>query len=317
MNKLWIVFIVLLFASVMSYETYSFYEVSQQTIVIGYLPSNHDSALFVANAKGMFEKEGIKVQLVPFRTGNDIILAAKTNQIDIGYVGVSPATIAIDQEIPIKIVASVNEEGSGLVVEKNSNIHNISDLEGKTVAIPRNGSMQDILLKYELIKDNLSINGVKTVQEEVPLMPDKLHQGETDAYLAWEPYASAASLIKQDNVLMYSHDIWNNHPCCVIIAREDFIKKNPQLLQNFLKVHVEATDYVNTHKNETALILSQKLGTDIGVEVEAMKHVEFVAKPNDVFQSNVLKIVDIQRKVGYVKNNLNTGQIFDLRYLPN
>jgi NitT/TauT family transport system substrate-binding protein len=177
--------------------------------------------------------------------------------------------------------------------------------------------MQDILLKYELIKDNLSINGVKTVQEEVPLMPDKLHQGETDAYLAWEPYASAASLIKQDNVLMYSHDIWNNHPCCVIIAREDFIKKNPQLLQNFLKVHVEATDYVNTHKNETALILSQKLGTDIGVEVEAMKHVEFVAKPNDVFQSNVLKIVDIQRKVGYVKNNLNTGQIFDLRYLPN
>jgi NitT/TauT family transport system substrate-binding protein len=285
--------------------------------VIGYLPSNHDSALFVANAKGMFEKEGIKVQLVPFRTGNDIILAAKTNQIDIGYVGVSPATIAIDQEIPIKIVASVNEEGSGLVVEKNSNIHNISDLEGKTVAIPRNGSMQDILLKYELIKDNLSINGVKTVQEEVPLMPDKLHQGETDAYLAWEPYASAASLIKQDNVLMYSHDIWNNHPCCVIIAREDFIKKNPQLLQNFLKVHVEATDYVNTHKNETALILSQKLGTDIGVEVEAMKHVEFVAKPNDVFQSNVLKIVDIQRKVGYVKNNLNTGQIFDLRYLPN
>lgn len=286
-------------------------------VVIGYLPSNHDSALFVANAKGMFEKEGIKVQLVPFRAGNDIIVAAKNNQIDIGYVGVSPATIAIDEGIPIKIVASVNEEGSGIVVNEESNINNISDLQGKTIAIPRNGSMQDILLKYMLITNNLSINVVKTVQEEVPLMPDKLQKGDIDAYFAWEPYVSAASLFDRDHVMIYSHEIWDDHPCCVIIAREDFIKKNPQLIAKFLKVHVEATDYVNNHKNETGVILSQKLGTDVDLELEALNHVKFVSRPNETFQINVLKITEIQKNVGYIKNNLNTEQIFDLRYLPN
>lgn len=313
-NKLWIAIIALLLVFIMAYETYSFNVISQQTVVVGYLPSNHDSALFVADAKGMFEKEGIKVQLVPFRAGEDIIRAAQTNQIDVGYVGVSPTTIAIDKGVPVKVVASVNEEGNGIVVGENSSITNISDLEGERIAIPRNGSMQDILLRYALMNDNLSYAGIQTVQQEVPLMPEKLEQGDISAYVAWEPYVAASSF-NQDHVLMYSQDIWNDHPCCVVVAREDFIKKKPQILKKFLKVHIEATDYVNSHKNETAIILSQKLGTNVSVELEALNHVQFVSKPNVTFQDNVLKIVNIQKNVGYVKNNLTLGQIFDLEYL--
>ncbi|SCG85358.1 hypothetical protein [Methanobacterium congolense] len=50
--------------------TYNYYTVSQETVTVGYLPTNHDSALFVADARGMFEKEGLHVQLVPFRDGS-------------------------------------------------------------------------------------------------------------------------------------------------------------------------------------------------------------------------------------------------------
>ncbi len=57
---------------------------------------------------GMFKKEGLKVQLVPFRTGSELIDAANKNQIDVGYVGITPVTSAIDQNSSIKIVAAVN-----------------------------------------------------------------------------------------------------------------------------------------------------------------------------------------------------------------
>lgn len=62
----WALISIFLIAAI-TYGTYNYIITSQETIVVGYLPSDHDAALFVANAKDMFEKEGIKVHLVPFR----------------------------------------------------------------------------------------------------------------------------------------------------------------------------------------------------------------------------------------------------------
>ncbi len=55
------------------YGTYNYYTTTEETIIVGYLPSNHHSALFVADALGMYQKEGLKVQLVSFTTGSDIV----------------------------------------------------------------------------------------------------------------------------------------------------------------------------------------------------------------------------------------------------
>ena len=65
----------------------------------------------------MFKDEGLKVQLVPFRTGSELIDAANKNQIDIGYVGTTPVTSAIDQNSNIKIMAAVNDEVVALLFQ--------------------------------------------------------------------------------------------------------------------------------------------------------------------------------------------------------
>ncbi len=39
-------------------------------------------------------------------------------QIDIGFCGITPVTSAIDKNSSVKIVAAVNQEGSGIVVSK-------------------------------------------------------------------------------------------------------------------------------------------------------------------------------------------------------
>ena len=113
------------------FGTYNYVTATEETIVVGYLPTSLDSALFVADDLGMFKEEGLKVQLVPFRTGSELIDAANKNQIDVGYVGITPVTSAISQNSSIKIVAAVNTEGSGIVVSNTSNINNVSDFVGK------------------------------------------------------------------------------------------------------------------------------------------------------------------------------------------
>jgi NitT/TauT family transport system substrate-binding protein len=92
--------------------------------------------------------------------------------------------------------------------------------------------------------------------------------------------------------------------------------KKPTELQKFLKVHIEATEYVNTHANETAAIVSKKLGTNVNVELEARNHIEFLAVPTPAFENNVLEMIQVQKQLGYVKTNLTIQQLFDNNFLP-
>lgn len=300
----------------LTYGTYNYYTTTSDTIVVGYLPSSHHSALFVADAMGMYESEGLKVQLVPFQSGSELVEAANKKLIDVGYCGVTPVTSAIDSNSKIKVIAAVNEEGSGIVVSNESNITKVSDFNGKKFLIPKYGSIQDVLFRYLLLKNNVSSSNMTISEMDVPLMQNNLTAGNVNGYIAWEPYVSQAKFTGSEHVFMYSSDIWPEHPCCVVIATDDFIQKKPDKLKKFLKVHVDATNYINTHKNETAAIVSKKLGTNIDVEYESLNHVKFIAIPNSDFDDNIMKLVGVQKQLGYVKNNLTIDQILDLNFLP-
>jgi NitT/TauT family transport system substrate-binding protein len=316
MKRILAVLAMVVLVIILVYGTYNYYTTTQETIVVGYLPSNHDSALFVADATGMFKSAGLKVQLVPFRSGSEIVDAANKNKIDIGYCGITPVTSAIDKNSSVKIVAAVNQEGSGIVVADELNITNISEFQNKKFLIPKKGGIQDVLLRYLLMKNNVTPSNLNISELEVPLMQNALIGGDVDGYIAWEPYVSQSEFTGNETVFMYSKDIWPEHPCCVVIATDSFMKKNPDRLEQFLKVHVEATNYTNTHKNETAVILSKKLGTNMNVELEALNHVDFIAVPSAQFDDNIMKLIEVQKELGYVNNNLTLDQILDTNFLP-
>lgn len=316
MKKKLVLVLVLLIAAAIGYGAYSYYTAPKETITIGYLPTNHYAALFVAEERGMFDREGIKIEIVEFKAGPELVKAAGIGEIDTGYVGVPPANMAIAREMPVKVVASVNPEGSGIVVGNDTNIRGIEDLRGRTIAIPMIGSIQDVLLKDVLAKNNISPEEVNIIELEVPLMVKALQAGEIDGFVAWEPFVTIAKLEGYGNVLMYSGEIWKGHPSSVVIATDDLRKNNPDVLRRFLKVHAEATDYVNAHKDEAAYIVSEKLGTPVEVEKESLRRMKFEAMPTDEFIEGTLRFAQIQRQLELIERDLTREDIFDLRHLP-
>ena len=63
---------------------------SDDTVKIGYLPSDHDAALFVADAQGLYKEKGINTEIVQFNNGGDLMTAMASGDVDVGYVGISP-----------------------------------------------------------------------------------------------------------------------------------------------------------------------------------------------------------------------------------
>ncbi|MDP1551575.1 MAG: ABC transporter substrate-binding protein [Methanobacteriaceae archaeon] len=296
--------------------THNYLTEGSNIIYVGYLPSTHHAALFAADELELFDKNNLTVKLVPFSSGAEMVKALEQGKIDIGYCGITPVTAAIDKGFPLKIVAPVNLEGSGIIHAENSTIDHASDLVNKTFAIPKNGSIQDLLLHIFLRNNNVNFGNVTITESEVPMMPFGLKEGLYDSYVAWEPFVSIGKNLEIGNVLVYSNDIWPNHPCCVIVTSEDFIENKPLTLSKFLKVHVQSTQYITNYPEKNILFLSRKMGTLDDVEMESLNHIKFIALPNIEFKTNVMQMIHFQKEMGYINTNLTFNQVCNFNYLP-
>ena len=288
---------------------------NDNSIKVAYLPTDHSAALLVAKYNKSYENNGLNVKTVQISTGSNIVDAVASGDVDVGYVGITPAMQGISKGVPIKVVGSVNMVGSGIVVQQNSTITSPADLKDKKIATPGVSSIQQILLVYELQKYNITQKDVDLISINVFNIPSALAAKKVDAYISYEPFVSIAPYRGIGQVLIYSDEILEDHPCCVIIAREDFIDQHPQELNTFLQIHKNSTEYVNTHLNDTADILTQELTTNQEVETMSLHHIRFVYSVDEGYQSNVLRFMNIEINMGYLKSNLTADQIFDTQFL--
>ena len=119
---------------------------SGDTVKIGYLPSDHDAALFVADAQGLYKDKGINIELVQFNNGGDLMTAMASGEVDVGYVGIAPVLSSVEKGVPVKVISSAQTEGSGIIVTSDSGISSPADLKGKSIATPGEASIQHVLL---------------------------------------------------------------------------------------------------------------------------------------------------------------------------
>ena len=86
------------------FTLYGISDKNPETVNIGYLPTDHDAALFVANATGMFKAAGLEVELYEYNNGGDLMSAMASGEVDVGYVGITPAIYSMSKGVPIRIV---------------------------------------------------------------------------------------------------------------------------------------------------------------------------------------------------------------------
>ena len=117
-----IVAIILIIIAVVIGGAYYTSHSDDNIMTIGYLPSDHDAALFVANSQGEFAKHGVHIKLVQFNNGGDLMTAMASGDVEVGYVGITPVLSSIEKGVPVKVISAAQSEGSAIVVSPNSGI---------------------------------------------------------------------------------------------------------------------------------------------------------------------------------------------------
>ncbi len=311
MNKKTIITIVIIAIIILiTGGAYVFYSSQDSnSVTIGYLPTDHDAALFIADAQRMYQKEGISTRLVQFNNGGDLMTAMASGDVDVGYVGITPVLSSIDKGVPVKVISGVQTGGSGIVVDNDSGISSAKDLVGKSIATPGDSSIQYMLLKYYLKQNNIDIKDVQVSAMKVPSMNDALKSGKIDGMLTYEPYVTTA-VSDGNKELINSSEILPDHPCCVIAASEDFLKEHPDEAKKIVSIHDNATKYVEEHPDEAVSQLPKDIVSNQDIEKQSIKGINYVSGLDDDYKQNIMNFVNVEVELGVLKDKLSEDKIF-------
>lgn len=251
---------------------------ADKPVRMAYLQSDiHHLAFWVALEKGYFDQENVQVEISGiFKAGPEIMSAYAARALDMAYVGEAPFTTAVaNKSSDVQAVAQVNTEGSALVVRQDSQINKISQLNGKTIAVPGHSTVQDFLLRKALRQNGLEQGEVDIIVLKPPEMISALRSGQIHGFIAWEPYPSKAFTMEIGQNLATSHEIWPEHPCCVLVSASKFLEENPEKVKKVLKAHIRATEFIHEHPLEAVAIGEKYTGMDQKTVQKAIQNVHY------------------------------------------
>ena len=288
---------------------------SGNTVKIGYLPSDHDAALFVADAQGLYKNKGINTELVQFNNGGDLMTAMASGDVDVGYVGIAPVLSSVSSGVPVKVISAAQIEGSGIVVSKNANINNAHDLAGKTVATPGEASIQHVLLSAYLKANAMSLNDINESAMKVPSINDALKTGNLPAAITFQPYVSLGETDANIDVLANSSEIMPNHPCCVVVASNDFIKNHENTTKDIVAIHKEATDFINKNikdgkTGEVVKLLPKDIVANEDAEAKSLESFPFISGLDDSYKADVDAFQQAEVGLGILNKTISHEDLY-------
>jgi len=249
---------------------------SAQTVIhVGAFPNITHSQAMVGKANGWFEKRmGPKVTIdwKSFNAGPSAIEALFAGAIDMTYIGPNPAISGYVRSNgeALRIVAGATSGGAALVVRSDSGIQKPEDFHGKKVASPQMGNTQDVALRAWLIAHGMKSTDKGGDVQVVPLAnPDQLTlfmKKELDA--AWAPEPWATRLIREGNGRLFldERELWPNGQFVTshLIVRTQFLKEHPDLVKDWIRAHVEVTEWIGAHLPEAKKLLNMQIKKETG-----------------------------------------------------
>ena len=288
---------------------------SGDTVKIGYLPSDHDAALFVADAQGLYKDKGINIELVQFNNGGDLMTAMASGDVDVGYVGISPVLSSISAGVPVKVISAAQTEGSGIIVNDAANIKTAQDLAGKTIATPGDASIQHVLLSAYLTDNGMSLDDINESAMKVPSINDALKTGNLPAAITFQPYVSLGETDDAIDELVDSSEIFPGHPCCVVVASDDFLKNNKDTAKDIVAIHENATNFINDNieADKTAdvvKLLPEDIVADANAEADSLESFPFISGLDDTYKANVDAFQQLEVDLGILNQTISHDDLY-------
>jgi len=238
---------------------------TQTEIIIGYPSLRIALPVIVAQDKGFFKEEGLKVKLKSYQTAQPMMDALVSGKIDLGGFCALPITFGAmaRSRTDLLFLGGMYEDNnhpiSVLLVKDTTKIKSIEDLKGKKVGILPTRAYEVWL---QGILESNNVDSVIIRQVKPNLQADALNNGSVDALFTNDPAATIttskgygvtltkeALVPKTTNMTPFYFGSFN--------VRKDYADENPEIVKRVSRALDKASNYINENP-ESKLIMAKE-----------------------------------------------------------
>jgi len=291
--------------------------------------TDHAAAFYFAQGKGLFRREGIRINGVQvYASGVGVAAAFTKGGFDASYMCLVPAIFTYaNGGVPLKIIAGTHKNGYGLVVN-SAKIKELRDLEkdGIKIANGPKGTTTDFLQMLLIAKENLDSEKIlaNTVRMNASKQLMALRSGKVDAVFVPEHFATLAASFPGAQILLKSEDIWPDMPGSVLVVTESLLSKQPEAVKKLKEINAESIRLMNENPQEAAVIVAQNLNIyqdtvkkemqspeanlEVTPEIVARSMTNLKATP-DISIRDVQAVIDKMYSLGYLAKPFDAREI--------
>ena len=244
--------------------------VSDVTLNIGDQAGSGAEALLTA--AGLINKLPFKAHWSDFTSGPPMLQAMGSGSIDIGDVGDAPPVFAAAGGSQIAVVSALegNPDGSAILVPKNSPIHSVAQLRGKSVAVAQ-GSSSDYHLLAVLTKAGLTIKDVTPDYLQPAEGQAAFASGHVAAWDVWSPFIEQAESQDHARVLVNGAGIGQTYSFVVAAKAALGDSAKAAAIRDYLQLLDQAYSWAQTHESAWAATWAKATGLPVSVMSQAVK----------------------------------------------
>jgi NitT/TauT family transport system substrate-binding protein len=277
---------------------------------VGYAQSLGTQLGFLAEYKGYFKEQNLKVNFVPFAVTADGLNALQTGKIDIGMsFGTAGPLTFISKGSDFSIIGGHLSGGTGVFAktENKDRFKTIQDYKGKKIGTLRLYT-GDIVLRSALNKAGIDWKkDVELTEFKSPsLLLEAIKSGKVDVGVGGinQAQAEKAGLV----AVTWTNDLAPEDVCCRIVANTGAVHEKKEAYKRFLKAIIKAEKIRFQDPKETVTASKQYLHN---LDEETINKV--VIEPHqwnysDPNKKAVEKMWNDMKKIGYITE----GQSIDI-----
>jgi NitT/TauT family transport system substrate-binding protein len=229
-----------------------------RVINVGYNGGLCLGTLGIADIKGFYAEEGLKVNVV--RMTNDVD-AIGTGKVDVVGGHIAKFLVPTINGVRMKFTTGIHTGCKSLYVLNKSDIKTTKDLIGKYVVVPNGigGSDQNIAMRF------FSRDGIDPLKQIKWKVTDAgagilaMQKGEVSAALLEDQFARRFlddGTLRVVRSLTFDDD-FKNETCCILAINLDFYNENPITAKKITRAHEKASQWILDNIEESVRLLQE------------------------------------------------------------
>ncbi|MDB1941139.1 ABC transporter substrate-binding protein [Clostridium tertium] len=259
--------------------------------------------MYVAINEGLFEEEGLEIDLATGQGADKTMQQVLSKNADIGFCGPEQTVYINNQgreDYPVLFAQLTQTDGAFLVGREADENFKWTDLKGAEVIGGRPGGVPEMAFEYVLKQNGLDpktdVNMVTNIDFTATSGAFKAGTGE---YVTlFEPTASMLEKEGSGKIIASIGEAVGDLPYTCFFTTKSYMDKNPEILQKFTNAIYKGQQWVESHSDEEIAdsIISFFPGTDKDIIVSVVKNykeINAIATKPSIEEEDLTRLMDV------------------------